>query len=98
MNTTSRRRHVGVRDAKTRLSQLLADVRRGREWVITERGKPIAKLVPITVDLPPLEERLRRLEEAGIIEPRSAPARPLPPPLPIEHGLAQRLLQEDRNA
>ena len=99
MRTTYRAttRRVGVREAKTNLSKLLADVRLGREWVITERGEPIAKLVPISSEGLPLDERVRRLEASGLIESRSSPPLPLPPPLPLERGLAQRLLQEDRD-
>lgn len=36
---------VGVHEAKTHLSRLLADVARGEEVVITSRGKPVAALV-----------------------------------------------------
>jgi len=40
-------RKAGVREARQNLTGLLDDVRRGREVVITERGRPVAKLVPI---------------------------------------------------
>jgi prevent-host-death family protein len=92
------RRTAGVRDAKARLSQLLRDVQLGQEWLITERGKPIARLVPISQDRAPLEERLRRLEDAGLIERAAQRVLPLPPPLPLERGLAGRMLDEDRRA
>jgi prevent-host-death family protein len=39
-------RTAGVREARQNLSVLLAEVRKGREIVITERGRPVAKLVP----------------------------------------------------
>ena len=39
-------RTAGVREARQNLSALLDEVRRGREVVITERGRPVAKLVP----------------------------------------------------
>ena len=39
-------RTAGVREARQNLSALLDEVRKGREVVITERGKPVAKLVP----------------------------------------------------
>lgn len=87
---------MGVRDAKAHLSQLLADVQRGREWLITERGKPVARLVSVNTALAPLEERLHRLEESGLIEPLSEVAPPLPPPLPLAAGLAHRFLDEER--
>jgi prevent-host-death family protein len=39
-------RTAGVREARQNLSALLDEVRKGREVVITERGRPVAKLVP----------------------------------------------------
>jgi len=39
-------RTAGVREARQNLSLLLDEVRKGREVVITERGRPVAKLVP----------------------------------------------------
>jgi len=40
-------RTAGVREARQDLTSLLDDVRKGREVVITERGRPVARLVPI---------------------------------------------------
>ena len=40
-------RTAGVREARQDLTSLLEDVRKGREVVITERGRPVARLVPI---------------------------------------------------
>jgi prevent-host-death family protein len=40
---------IGAFEAKTRLSELLDNVSRGRSYRITKRGKPIAELRPITV-------------------------------------------------
>ena len=44
-------RTAGVREARQNLSALLDEVKRGREIVITERGRPVAKLV--AADRPP---------------------------------------------
>jgi prevent-host-death family protein len=38
---------AGIRQARQNLSALIDEVRKGREVVIEERGKPVAKLVPI---------------------------------------------------
>lgn len=38
--------HVGIYDAKAKLSQLIERVKAGGEVVITKRGKPVARLVP----------------------------------------------------
>jgi prevent-host-death family protein len=91
MKTT---RSAGVRDTKARLSEMLRDVQAGHEWIITERGKPVARLVPPKAQRDSLEVRLKRLEAAGIIERRTAPRLPLP--LPLADGLAQRMLADDR--
>jgi prevent-host-death family protein len=39
-------RTAGVREARQNLSALLEEVKKGRVIVITERGRPVAKLVP----------------------------------------------------
>jgi prevent-host-death family protein len=39
-------RTAGVREARQNLSALLDEVKKGREIVITEHGRPVAKLVP----------------------------------------------------
>lgn len=38
---------IGAFEAKTRLSELLENVRRGHVYRITKRGKPVAELRPI---------------------------------------------------
>ena len=40
-------RTAGVREARQNLSALLDEVKQGREIVITEHGRPVAKLVPL---------------------------------------------------
>ena len=89
---------TGVREAKARLSKLIRDVQRGKEWLITDRGRPVARLVPATGRDLSLQERIRRLEDSGLIEPPRRRVSRLPAPLPIEKELAQRWLQEDRGA
>jgi prevent-host-death family protein len=89
---------VGIREAKIDLSKILKRVKSGREVVITDRGHPIAKIVPLVSENLPLEERVRRLEGQGLLLPVSKKnRRPLPPPLPTPEGAAQGFLQEDRN-
>jgi prevent-host-death family protein len=38
---------IGSYDAKTKLPELLREVREGRRYTITLRGKPVANLVPV---------------------------------------------------
>jgi prevent-host-death family protein len=91
-------KRTGVREAKARLSKLLRDVQRGQEWVITERGSPVARLAPISGRRLSLAERIRRLEDSGLVEPPRHAVRNLPPPLPLKERLAQKWLQEDRGS
>lgn len=88
---------VGIREARLRLGKMLKAVQEGVEWVITDRGRPIAKLVPIAREDLKLEERIKRLEEAGWVTPPPKSAKPLPPPLPVQDGIAQQMLQDDRD-
>jgi len=88
---------AGVREAKARLSRLIRDVQRGKEWVITEHGRPVARLVAVRANDLPMDERVRRLEDSGVLEPVRREPLPVPPPLPLKKGLAQQWLQEDRS-
>jgi prevent-host-death family protein len=40
-------RTAGVREARHDFASLLDDVRKGREILITDRGTPVARLVPV---------------------------------------------------
>jgi prevent-host-death family protein len=93
MKTT---RTIGVRDAKAQLSYLLHEAEQGREWIVTDRGRQIAKIVPAGKARLTLAERIKRLEQAGVIETAPKRARTIPGPLPLERGLARKLLELDR--
>ena len=55
---------TGVRELKSRLSAFLRRVEAGSTIVITDHGRPIARLVPIA---PTTEERLRALVQTGLV-------------------------------
>lgn len=64
--------NVGVRELKSRLGHYLRAVRRGETIVVTTRGKPLARLVPILPQgkaiLPAeLEGRMWELAAAGLL-------------------------------
>jgi prevent-host-death family protein len=40
-------KEIGAFEAKARLAELLRDVVKGRAYLITRRGRPVARLVPI---------------------------------------------------
>jgi prevent-host-death family protein len=56
---------VGVRDLKSKLSEYLHRVKAGETIIVTEYGRAIGQIVPIS---PTIEERLQRLTEAGQVE------------------------------
>jgi prevent-host-death family protein len=60
-------KHAAVAELKARLSRYLAGVKAGEQVVITERGKPIAKIVPIRSGDQDEERRLRDLEAKGLV-------------------------------
>ncbi|MDQ5874601.1 MAG: type II toxin-antitoxin system prevent-host-death family antitoxin [Actinomycetota bacterium] len=91
-------RRVGIREAKMRLGRLIDDVGQGLDWVITDRGRPVARLTSVEAHELTTAERLSALERAGIIGPPNPKRKALPPPLPLDGGLAQSYLQEDREA
>ncbi len=88
---------VGIREAKANLSKLLKIVHSGKEVVLTDRGRPVGKLVPIGKRALSLASQIKEMEDAGIIETAMKKAhRRFPPPILVEKGIAQRLLKEDR--
>ncbi|MCL2266012.1 MAG: type II toxin-antitoxin system prevent-host-death family antitoxin [Treponema sp.] len=40
--------HIGAFEAKTHFSQILEKIENGEDFVITKRGKPVAKIIPFT--------------------------------------------------
>jgi prevent-host-death family protein len=89
--------NIGIREAKVNLSKLLRMVERGKEIVLTDHGRPVGKLVPIDKGALPLSSRIKEMEETGILEPVTGKgSRRLPPPISVEKGMTQMLLEEDR--
>jgi prevent-host-death family protein len=42
---------VGIRDAKIHLSKYLKLVQQGTEVIITDRGRPVGKIIPISTEV-----------------------------------------------
>ena len=59
---------VGLFEAKTHLSELVARAERGEEVVITRHNKPVARLVPIAAE-GSRALRGQALEKLGAFEP-----------------------------
>ncbi len=58
---------TGIKEAKNNLSRYLAQVKAGEEIVITERGKPIARIIKENRRERSLQETLSPLVRKGLI-------------------------------
>lgn len=89
---------VSISDLKASLSSYLVKVRSGTEVLVTDRGRPVARLVPYEPAATD-PERIARLVSEGVLRPAR---HPLPPEFyesPPPHGrpgasLVQALLDE----
>ncbi len=57
---------AAVSELKARLSEYLSHVKAGTEVLITDRGKPVARLVPVS-RFKGINESLARMEKQGLI-------------------------------
>ena len=69
---------VGLFEAKTHLSELIARAERGEETIITRHNKPVAKIVPISEVSPELYQQrlaaIKAMQDIGReIEKRGGP-------------------------
>jgi prevent-host-death family protein len=60
----TRERRIGIRELKSTLSECIREVKAGRTLVVTEHGKPVARVIPETASL---SERLDALRKAGSV-------------------------------
>lgn len=81
-----------MRDLKNNLSRYLDRVREGEEVIVTDRGKPIARLSA----LDDRADRLAELVEAGIIRPAARMTRARPARRIKARGSVSDLVTEQR--
>lgn len=89
---TSSRVEVGVRELKNNLSRYLGQAEAGVEVVVTDRGRPIARLNGINVAE---RDRLAALVEAGLVRPPTSRVRRRPVPIKAK-GTVSDLVAEQR--
>jgi prevent-host-death family protein len=85
---------AAVRELRQNLSKYLDRVKKGERFEVTERGKPVAMLVP----LDDASDPIARLEAEGLVVRRAArPIDDLGPPQPLPPGsTTAELLDEQR--
>jgi prevent-host-death family protein len=84
---------VGIRELKARLSAYMQQVKAGATVVITERGKPIGRIVPLS---PSAETRVHELVQAGLMAWSGRRLTPLAPVARTRgrHTVADLLLED----
>jgi prevent-host-death family protein len=63
MNVATARSEVGIRELKNGLSKYIERVRAGEEVIVTDRGRPVARLSSVDAT----DVRLAELVAAGIV-------------------------------
>ena len=96
-------RTAGVAELKAKLSEHLALVKRGEEVLVTERGRPIARLVPVKPAETDEGARILRLAAKGLVRLPERPWRPgeleaflSRPKVRVPEGTVARLIGEER--
>jgi prevent-host-death family protein len=85
---------IGIRELKSHLSAYLQRVKAGETVVITERGRPVGRILPLEGSL---EETFRRLGEAGLLAWSGRKlGRSRPAAVPKGDRTVSELLLEDR--
>ncbi|MFH2218663.1 MAG: type II toxin-antitoxin system prevent-host-death family antitoxin [Pseudomonadota bacterium] len=91
---------VGIRDAKMHLSKFIKMVQNGSEVILTDRGRPVGKIVPVQPEDLPLSARIKKLEDMGVLKAlpqKQKKGIKLSSPIPVPNDIAQTFLKEDRN-
>lgn len=88
---TAARVEVGIRDLKNGLSKYIDRVRAGDEVIVTDRGRPVARLSAVGSD----EDRLAALVAAGVVRApadrgRHLPARRISPQAPVSDLISEQ--------
>lgn len=59
---------AAISKLKASLSEYLSKVKAGEDIIVTERGKPIARITPVDRDASKIPAHLLTLERAGLIQ------------------------------
>ena len=83
---------VGIRELRQNLSRYVARTVRGESFDVTDRGRPVGRLVPPATG----EAWLDRLVAEGRVIPAQGRLRDVPRPRPSEHGSITEALEAER--
>jgi len=86
---------ISITELRKKLREYIGYVKQGEEVVVTEYGKPVARIVPIVDEDSRMQELIRR----GVIRPGKGSFSEAIAGLPIvrvPEGTVQRLIDEER--
>jgi prevent-host-death family protein len=91
MDVATARAEVGIRELKNGLSKYIDRVRAGEEVIVTDRGRPVARLCALDAS----EDRLADLVAAGVVRApasrrRHVPERRIKPKAPVSDLVADQ--------
>ena len=92
MKVATSRSEVGIRDLKNELSKYIERVRAGEEVIVTDRGRPVARLSSLDHST----DRLADLIAAGLVHPPASTKRHRPRPRIKANGTVSDLVAEQR--
>jgi prevent-host-death family protein len=88
---------AGIKEVKNNLSQLLARVKAGEEILITDRGRPVARIVQENREERSLRAALGPLIQKGLIAlPNRRILKDRDAPLKVSGKLVSEMVVEDR--
>ena len=90
---------VGSRELKNRLGRYLGMVGKGETIIVTDRGKPVARLLPPVSEIeqePSVEDVLQKLEVEGHIRRGTRPFKRFKP-MRVKGKPMSRMILEDRD-
>jgi prevent-host-death family protein len=82
---------VGIRELRNNLARWLARAKKGEEIVVTERGKPIARLGPLR------DRTMEELVAAGVVTPAKRPKTKITEPGVKAKGSVTEILRRMRD-
>jgi prevent-host-death family protein len=90
---------VGSRELKNRLGRYLGMVGKGETIIVTDRGKPVARIIPLTPkseESVSLEQILQQLEAEGHLRRGTRPFRRIKP-IRVKGKPMSQMILEDRD-
>ena len=88
-------RIYSIYEAKTKLSELLRFIKNSGRAIITDRGRPVAQVLSLDEKPKNLKERIKVLEQSGLLSKSSGKISNIQPIKRVRGGLKRFLDERD---